>query len=162
MVSRKTLAIHTKISIHSLLMCILYIRFMYGEMHLHMHKTATTAAVCHMTTARPPRETEKKGERIETRTPNPSVCGFFLHFAAFAGVCVHLYLCLFVYVEELECVTTSASLLMCTWCIWEPWICVRLSTAMNNPESRGEILAILAEKWLDRKGCLCSSSVYSM
>lgn len=80
----------------------------------------------------PERHREGERERIETRTPNPSV--FVLHPAAFAGVCVHLYLCLFVYVEELKCVTTSASLLMCTWCIWELWICVRLSRTMNNPE----------------------------
>lgn len=47
-----------------------------AETHPHMHKIATTAAVCHMTTARPPRETERESERIETRTPNPSVCLF--------------------------------------------------------------------------------------
>lgn len=47
-----------------------------AETHTNMHKIATTAAVCHMTTVRPPRETERESERIETRTPNPGVCLF--------------------------------------------------------------------------------------
>lgn len=62
----------------------------------HMHKIATTAAVCHMTTERPPRETERESKRIETRTPNPSVCLFWilLHLQACASICTCVSLCM--------------------------------------------------------------------
>lgn len=63
---------NTRVVVHA----IVYTVRTRAEAHPHMHKIATTAAVRHMTTVRPPRETERESERIETRTPNPSVCLF--------------------------------------------------------------------------------------
>lgn len=102
MVSRQRAVIHTKICIYTLSYMnrhtIIHTVCTRAETQPHMHKTKRQLQQqCVIWPQRDPRETQRRGERerIETRTPNPSVCLFciLLHLQACMSICICVSLC---------------------------------------------------------------------